>query len=362
MKTTVLARSLLAASLLACSLATAATYSRTETITYYDNTAKWVLGQTASVTCTAAVPASTSCDGNDVMSQTSFSSTTALPLTTSAFGKLQSTMSYNADGTLATVKDGNNHTTTFSSWKRGIPQAITYADGTSQAAVVDNNGWLTSVTSELGAKTCYGYDAMGRLARITYPSETTYGACDATTWTPTTQAFVQVNASEYGIPAGHWRQTVTTGNATKITYYDGLWRPQLVREYDAANVAGTQRFSKTAYDAAGRVSFQSYPSTASAPTTGVWTDYDALGRVTSTSQDSELGLLITTTEYLDVFKTRTTSPRFQGTSTSTTTTYLTYDQPSTDWPLTITSPEGATTTITRDVFGKPTTLTRGDTP
>lgn len=46
-----------------------------------------------------------------------------------------------------------------------------YADATSQSAEVDSNGWLTSVTNEVGAKTCYTYDAMGRLASITYPSE-----------------------------------------------------------------------------------------------------------------------------------------------------------------------------------------------
>ena len=323
--------------------------SRTEVITYSDNTTKWVLGQTASVTCVAAVPASASCDGDDVMAQTSYDATTALPLATYAFGKLQSSMTYNPDGTLATLRDGRNNATTFSNWKRGIPQTIRYADGTSRSAVVNDSGWITSVTDENGYATGYAYDAMGRLAGITYPTG------DSTAWANTTRSFVPVDAVEYGIPAGHWRLTESTGNAVTVSYYDGLWRPLLVRSFDAGNVAGTERFTRTAYDADGRVTFQSYPSGSSNPTTGVWTGYDALGRVTSVAQDSELGLLVSTTEYLAGFQTRTTNPRgFQ-----TVSSYLAYDQPSTEWPLRINAPEGQTTTLARDPFGKPLAITRG---
>lgn len=345
---------LLVSALLLSGNAFAQTYSKTETITYSDNTSKWVLGQTASVSCTFSVPASTACDG-DVVSLTTYHATSALPLTTTSFGKLQSTMTYNADGTLATVKDGRNLTTTFSNWKRGTPQSIQYADSTTQSAVVDNSGWITSVTDENGFSTCYGYDAMGRLAKIEYPNEST-GACDTTetSWKKLNRSFVPVASTEYGIPAGHWRETVYTGNAYKITYYDGLWRPLLVREYDAGNQAATERFTKTAYDAGGRVEFASYPSTSSTPTTGVWTDYDPLGRVSSVSQDSELGLLTSITTYNTGFSTTVTNPR----NYSTTSTYLAYDQPSTDWPLVITAPESATTTITRDPHGKPLTLAR----
>ena len=346
-------------------LAQAQTYSKTEVISYYDNTTKWVIGQTATVTCVASIPASTSCnnitsasDPSDVISATTYDPVTALPTATSSFGKPQSTMTYNADGTLATVKDGLNQTTTLSNWKRGIPQSIQFADLTGQSAVVDDNGWITSVTNELGFVTCYGFDAMGRLTRIEYPNEAA-GTCDATevNWKKLVRSFIPVASTEYGIAAGHWRETVTTGNAVKITYYDGMWRPLLVREYDAGNQAATERFTKTAYDAEGRVAFQSYPSTSSSPSTGVWTNYDALGRVTSVGQDTELSpsLQFTTTTYNTGFTTTVTNPRGYATTTS----YLTYDQPSTDWPLVITAPSSlATTTITRDPHGKPTSLVR----
>lgn len=351
---------LLAAGLLVSGVASAQSYSRTETITYENNTTLWVVGQTRTVTCTASIPISAVCDGNDVMSLTDYSLSTGLPMSTTAFGKLQSSMTYNSDGTLATVKDGNNKTTTLSNWKRGIPQTIAFADSTSISAFVDDNGWISWVKDENGNKTCYGYDAMGRVNLITYSSETTTGICDTSKWSSTSRAFVFVAAVEYGIPAGHWRETVTTGNAVKITYYDAMWRPLLVREYDSANMAGTQRFTKTAYDAEGRVAFAAYPMASvtlaaqQAGDKGITTFYDALGRVTSTSQDSELGLLTTLTTFGPGFTTTVTNPR----GYSTTSTYLTFDQPSTDWPLVINAPESATTTIARDTFGKPTSLTR----
>lgn len=361
-----LKRAALASGLLATGIASGQT--KTETITYYDDTTKWVVGQTATVTCFTGTPASTACDnnpgnGSDVVSATTYHATTALPLTTTAFGKLQSTMTYNADGTLATIKDGNNKTTMLSNWKRGIPQTITFADSTSSSAVVDDNGWITQVTDENSYTRCYGYDAMGRLTRIEYPNEAA-GACDTaeTTWKKLVRSFVPVASAEYGIAAGHWSETVTTGNATKVTYYDAMWRPLLVREYDASNMAGTQRFIKTAYDTEGRVGFVGYPVSSvtlaaqQAGDKGVTTFYDPLDRVTSTSQDSELGLLTTLTTYGTVFTTTVTNPR----GFSTHSTYLTFDQPSTDWPLKITAPESAKTTIARDTFGKPTSLTRSD--
>lgn len=40
--------------------------------------------------------------------------------------------------------------------------------------------------------------------------------------------------------------------------------------------------------------------------------------------------------------------------------YLAYDQPTADWPLSITLPEGAFTDVSRDVFGKPLSITRRD--
>jgi len=313
-------------------------HSRTDATQYYDDPGRWLLGQVGTVTNvnTGAVVSQTSYDAN------------AMPSQSWAFGKLQQSLTYHADGTVATIKDGNDNTTTLASWKRGSPQSITWPDGQVLSAVVDDNGWIRAVTDENGFSTQYGYDPMGRISSITYP------AADSVNWNVTTQTFAQVGSDEYGLGPGHWRQTVATGNARRETYLDALWRPLVTREYDTADVAGTQRFHRFAYDEEGRQVFASYPGASASLSTGTWSVFDALGRVTSVSQDSELGLLSTVSQYLPGNQTRTTNPRGQATLSG----YQVFDQPNYDVPVWIQHPEGAYTEISRDLFGKPTTIRR----
>src|SRR3546814_303114 len=89
---------------------------------------------------------------------------------------------------------------------------------------------------------------------------------------------------------------------------------------------------------------------------GVRTYYDALGRVENVEQDSELGVLTTSKTYQSGFKTKVVDPR----GNSTTTSFMAYDQPTTDWPVAIVHPGGVYSDIGRDVFGKPTSIARGN--
>src|SRR5690606_36315346 len=109
-----------------------------------------------------------------------------------------------------------------------------------------------------------------------------------TPWTTTTRSFAPVSSAEYGLGAGHWVETVETGDAHKIVYYDALLRPRVIREYDNNDEATTKRFQRFTYDLDGRTTFSAYPGTTDALSTGTWTEYDALGRVTSVVQDTEL--------------------------------------------------------------------------
>lgn len=306
--------------------------SLTDVTTYYDDAARWVLGQTAKVTNSNTGLATSS---------TTFNSA-SLPSQVYSFGKLQQTLTYNADGTIATVADGNGRATKLASWKRGIPQSIGFADGSGIGSVVNDDGSVASVTDENGYLTSYAYDAMGRLARVTYPTS------DTVTWNATTQTFAQITAAEYGLAAGHWRQVVASGNARKETYFDAFWRPIVSREYDASSASATLRFQRFSYDEEGRQTFASYPGASDSLSAGTWIDYDALGRITSSSQDSEIGLLTTLTTYLTGGGQRTTLPG----GWQTTTTFQSYDEPDYSKPLVIQHPEGAYTEITRDVFGK----------
>jgi RHS repeat-associated protein len=350
------------------------TFSKTETIEYHDDTALWVLGQVKKVTCTASIPADSACNGGagSVMSQTDYG-WMALPWKTYTFGKLNHTLSYETAaagqiGTIKTVTDGNNNVTTATSWKRGIPQSVANADGTTQSAWVDDSGWIRWVTNEVGSRTCYEYDPMGRIIQITYPSETTPGVCDASAWTPTTISFTSGHPAVYGLPTGHWRQVVQTGNARKVVLFDALWRPLIEENYDASNVLPTLSQSIRRYDHEGRTTFASYPqrtldsaiyntwgNPAGTPAAaGTHTFYDVLGRVTSVSHDSEHGLLTTLTEYLGGFQTRVTNPR----GLQTVTQYQAFDRPSYDAPTGVTTSADTATEIHRDVFGKITRLVR----
>ncbi|WP_142806971.1 RHS repeat domain-containing protein [Stenotrophomonas maltophilia] len=328
--------------LLACITgpAVAQQYSRTEQVTYHDNTSAWVLGQVATRTINGVVAESTTYDA-----------ATALPATRSEFGILKTRLSYNGDGTLASSADGAGNTTRYGNWKRGIPQSITRPDGTTQIAAVSDQGWITQITDENGSITTYGYDSMGRINRVTPP------AGDTVNWTPTTRIFESVSGEEHGIAAGHWRQTETTGNAVTVTYYDALWRPLTVWQYDAARVAESQKYTRFAYDSQGRKVFASYPSAAANPSTGVWSEYDALGRLTASSQDSEQGLLITTTAYgADASGAFTLVTQPGGLQTRT--WYQMFAEPNYEAPVKVRKADGSITTIARDVFGKPVSISR----
>jgi RHS repeat-associated protein len=333
---------------------------RTEATTYEDNTNAWVLGQVKSTS--TFDPA----QGAWVeVSRSDYDAVTAQPIRHYAFGQLQQTVTYGSDGTIATASDGRDSPTfdttiTLSLWKRGIPREIAFPDATKRRAEVDDYGLIEWVADETKAQTCYLYDAMGRLARVTYPTEGVDFLCDDAEdkWNRTFLTFVQVQSAEYGLPAGHWRQRVSTGNGIKEVYFDAMWRPVVEASFDDGNKAATLSEVVKRYDVDGRVVFQSYPmqgvSSYATVSQGTRTTYDALDRATRVEQDSEHGVLVSTTDYLAGFQTRATSPR----GLQTTTSYETFDQPSVDAPTLIQHPENVVTEIQRDSFGNPTLLRR----
>jgi RHS repeat-associated protein len=321
-------------------------YSRNESTAYFDQTSLWVLGQVESETIAGLTA-----------SNTNYYAATALPQATYAFGKLGYQFTYNADGTLATRTDGLSHTTTLSNYMRGLPQLIQYADSNKVSAVVNNIGTINSATNEANTTWNYTYDAMGRLASATPPQG------DPVVYNTENLAFVPVSTTEYGIPADHWRQTITTGTGTTINYFDGRFRKVLTYTADTANPGGTGRFQRFDYDPYNRVTFTSYPvrsiTSISDITLGQHTTYDALGRVTGTTQDSELGTLTTATQYLSipVFQTQFTDAAGK----ITTSGYQAFDDPD-DAKLTSSAlPEGVTLGIQRDLFGKALSITRSGT-
>ncbi|UJB17686.1 MULTISPECIES: RHS repeat domain-containing protein [Lysobacter] len=323
-------------------------YSRNEGTEFYDHASKWILGQIAA----------TSINGAET-GRAEFDPVTALPLRVSSFGKPKSAFTYRADGTLETVKDGNGNATMFNDWKRGVPQSIQRPatpespSGSIQSAVVDNRGWVTSTTDENGFTTQYSYDGMGRLAGVIYPQD------DTVDWHPTTQEFVRVASPEYGLEANHWRRVSITGERRSDTYYDAFLRPVLEMEFDLADASrNTQKQTFTRYDNMGRMVFRSNPTRHIGDfrqsMAGVSYSYDTLGRIISATQDSELGPLTSTTEYLAGFKRKTTNPR----GLSAVETFQVFGQPNYESPAVIDAPESVRTQIMRDAYGKPLEIQR----
>jgi RHS repeat-associated protein len=320
--------------------------ARTLHTDYLDLTGLWVLGLTTRQTNLSA---------GAVLSETEFNAL-GQPYRiygsrlTSASPWLQQTLAYNADGTLASVTDGRGYATSLSDWYRGVPRLIRYPatpeapSGATESAIVNPQGWITSVTDENGYVTGYGYDAMGRLASTVYPTG------DTPAWNTRYSDFAILSSADSmpaGVSPGQWRQVTWQGNYRKVTYFDAMWRPVLEHEYDYSDFAGTLRATSRSYEPGGQVAFQSYPSSSQVPAaSGIRTYYDALGRVTSTQQDSELGTLTTTTAYLPGFQTRVTNPR----GYATTTAYQAWGEPSRDLPVSSTMPEGKVVEIGRNPY------------
>lgn len=318
-------------------------FTRTENINYYDQLGHWLLGQNASrYNIQAGVETA----------RTVYEPNSGLPIEQYAFGELQMRLSYHGDGQVESVTDGNGNITLASDWRRGIPQVIGYADGYAEVAAVDNLGRVTSTTDENGFTSTYAYDAMGRLAQRTYPAN------DSVAWNAVGRIFEKVGGAEYGLESGHWRLIETEGNRRRTLYFDAFWRPVVEESYDIANPAQTLSLVARRFDRLGRKVFESYPTRsmsdfrASMP--GSYTGYDALGRVTSVGVDSEHGRLNTTTAYLSGLRRQTTNPRGYATVES----FQAWDQPGYDLPVRVDAPEGVSTQIVRDVFGKPLEISR----
>lgn len=318
-------------------------FARTESRQYHDNTARWVLGQTAR-TVNVETGAETA--------RTVFDANTALPIEQYAFGELQMRLSYYADGQVESVTDGKGNITIASDWRRGIPRVVGYADGNAESAAVDDLGRVTRTTDENGFSSTFAYDAMGRLSQRTYPT------ADTVAWNAIGRQFERVAGAELGLAAGHWRLTETEGNRQRRLYFDAFWRPVVEESRDLSNPQQTLTQVVNRYDRLGRKTFQSYPSRSvtdfRAALPGTFTSYDALDRISSVGVDSEHGRLTTTTNYLNGLRRQVINPRGFATVES----FQAWDVPGYDLPVRIDAPEGVSTQITRNVFGNPVEISR----
>ncbi|NQY63588.1 MAG: hypothetical protein HRT38_07590 [Alteromonadaceae bacterium] len=214
--------------------------------------------------------------------------------------------------------------------------------------VVNNDGSIDNVTDFAGNTTSYEYNNMGLLTKIN-PSDAK--------WTDTNIDYSVVavandNIAGSGATVGQLKQTITKGNYEKRTYFDSMLRPFLTRELDISD-ATTTKYQRNEYNHNNQTTFASFSSASVSATTGTQTVYDILNKqktITRTSDNS-----IISYNYLSGNRIEVTSPY----SAVTTTTYLAYGSPSASKPLTISSPENVTTTISYNLFGQIEDITQG---
>jgi RHS repeat-associated protein len=198
------------------------------------------------------------------------------------------TYTYNGDGTVATVKDANNHTTTYNTYdNNGLPTKVTDAAGGVWQAHYLANGlqdWVQdanhgSLTG--GDPTTYRtenyYDPFGRLTRSSQPKSTTY-APGLLIWTETGY---DANDSPTTAISPHYELDDTDGSSaiTATTTYDAMDRATLV---DGLKHGTASEQTRTTYDAAGRVTKVEQPKGVATPSPA--DDYATLTTYTKDDQ------------------------------------------------------------------------------
>jgi RHS repeat-associated protein len=281
--------------------------SKTDSIAYAHDANKWILGTVKTISSSGATEIDLTLNANKQ------------PTRITRFGLIVRNIGYNNDGTVASIDDGNGQTE-FLAYKLGVPQSIIYPDASTEGVTVSSLGEILSHTDVMHHTTGYGYDAMGRLRTITPLAGYNQTVI---TWSPSSTG---------------WTRGTTTGSASTTDTYDAFLHS--VRSLDSAGRTVTRSF-----DADGRPTFVSYAGSAR----GVTSFYDGMGRLRT--QGDGLGYTINTDYGANTVT--VTDRNNHGTKY----TYMTYDTPSTAWPVVISNLVTATA-IERDAWGKPKSIKR----
>ncbi len=206
--------------------------SRSRSVTYNVNTAKWIVKQVKDETVSGGVSITRSIDGNGNV------------LSVTRDGVLTS-HTYDGEGNVLSTTFPRSLTHTYSSHKRGIAQNESQPEGVSITRVVSDAGNVTSETNGEGRTTGYAYDGLNRITSITPPQ-----------------------GSAISFSYGAASKTATRGSLVETTNVDGYGRPSSV------TLGGITRSYQ--HDALGRMTFASNPGSGS----GTSYQHDMLDRVT----------------------------------------------------------------------------------
>ena len=205
--------------------------TRVTTNTYYINTDKWIVNRIKD----EKRPGSTISRTFDVNGNLS-----AINVNGSVIS-----YAYDGEGNIARKTDPRGLISTYSAYKRGIPEAESQPEGISIARVVSDAGNIISETNGENKTVTYDYDGSNRVTRIGYPSGN-----------PTTVSYTPNSKS------------LTRGALVENTAYDGFGRVSGITLGGIARTFG--------YDALDRRTFESDPDSAA----GATYEFDNLNRVT----------------------------------------------------------------------------------
>lgn len=277
--------------------------NRTTTLTYLNDTSKWIIGQPKDESYTGSSLVRTFDSDGQLLSINENGVTTAF--------------TYDAAGNVATKTLPRNLVHSYSNYKRGVAQTEVQPEGISITRVVDGNGNVTSTVNGAGKTTAYTYDSLNRIASVTPP----VGSATTTAYSAT-------------------GKTVTRGALIEETQYDGFGRPTSVTLGGIATA-----FS---YDAFGRLTFHSNPGAS----IGRSYEYDALSRLTRTTHADN------TFEQQSFGAAATTITDERGKITAL--TYRAYGNPSKKFLMGIAAADStANVSIGRNTDDKVTSITQG---
>lgn len=255
----------------------------------------------------------------------------------------------NSTGGLVTNKNRYQNLTNY---KRGKAQTIQtskrYSDAEvmSFSRVVNDDGWVTSITDLNGVTAYYDYDDVGRLISVDFPS----GWSDTfIEWQESPNSTTKRVGKSCTLTSD--RSGCVAGSALleSTAELDALYRIKVVDDYDLLTT--THRYQNFSFNSLHLPVFTSHKSESVSELAGTTNTYDDIGRLKTSSLSSggTIGY-----EYLAGNKIRVTDAL----GNKTTTTYLAYGAPEYSQMLSVVSPESVTTTQSINVFGDVTSITQ----
>lgn len=321
---------------------------RTTMLEYYLNTSRWIVHRKKTETVKSAGMNYLGITLDAVTRWEFDNGSTTGPGLLTKLTKLgySTTYSYHPSGDVQTVVDGKNNVSTYTNYKRGIPQSEALSEGVTVSRVVNDTGTIASETDGEAYTTSYAYDNQDRLKSITYPAD---GSSP-----------VSVAWDDPVLGVGSRR--LVRGRFTQDSKVDGFGRVVTVESKDTA-APSNYVCVKRDYDALGRMSFESYPEASCNPSNasgyGTRLTFDALGRTKTKmfagSSDSLSYQYSNQFIGESVLTVRETNER----GFSTTYSYRAFGSPNQSWLIRVDAPELIVTTLQRNKLGLLEMVTQG---